>query len=301
MTRVVVLPHLQTAAIDPGDWLVTLRGDTMPVPPVLKGWDYSTPLRFECQVKVDLPSVLEECGLEEDAKIRALATYWASSTNRRGLGAAVVLDLSGDVSMSFDIDPSLVGGKLTLHRQLVLAQPSKAKRPFAATAVGAVLWSERRPDRTSVVLEGDAARFPTEFLDFSVGQVAEPSAAWRLEHDFSDLNASPLACLRLYINSSHPRLEGLIAGRSDDEAKLVSSVMSWDVGRMMVHEALTSNDFVDDWGHFNPGSLGEVLEFLVRRIWPTHDARALRAMRAHDHGLFEARLQGRLNILGTDR
>jgi hypothetical protein len=273
----------------------------MPVPELLKGWDYSTPLRFECQVTMNLDMVRADCGLESDAQVAAISIFWATSTNRREVGATALVDHSGEVSMSFDINPRVVGGKLSLHRQLVLMRPGGTTSPFAATRAGAVLWAEERIDRTAVVLEGDAARFPTEVIDFRIGNVAEQSAAWWLHHDFKDMDASPLASMRLYVNASHRRVEAVLSGKSDEATQLVAAVMSWDVGRIMIHAALDSLDFVDGWGQFRTGSLGETLELLVGRVWPTHDARTLRQMRSDDRGLFEARLQGRLDALGMHK
>lgn len=70
------------------------------------------------------------------------------------------------------------------------------------------------------------------------------------------------------------------------------------VPRQMIVDALDEDDFVEGWGHFREGTLGEALEGLVRRIWPNMDARSLRATRAAEPTRFEARLQGRLDILG---
>lgn len=299
MTRLVALPHLQTAAVDPKEWLVTIRGESMPAPPLLKAWDYSTALRFECQISVDLELVHEECGLGPDAELLAVALVWASSTNRRFVGASTPVDRSGTLAMEFDIDPTVVGGRLLLHRQVLLGRPGSTTSRLAARREGAVLWDEERSRRTSIILEGDAARFPTEVIDFSIGRVADPSAAWWLEYDFSELDASPLASMRLYLNAGHARLKPLLEGDDSEGTRLVGDVMSWDIGRAMIHGALDSGEFVDGWGQFRPGSLGETLELLIRRVWPTHDARSLRGMRAENRGLFEARLQGRLNLLGS--
>lgn len=301
MARVVALPHMQTTAVEPGDWLVTIRERTMPVPDLLDGWDYSTPIRLECQLNVDLDGVRSECALEADTTIIATAIFWASSTNRRQVGAMRKVDRSGEFAMEFEVDPTVVGGKLTLYRQLLLEQGGSSGGPFTATRPGSILWNEDRGHRRTVLLEGDAARFPTEVLDFSAGPVAEPSAPWWLDRDFSDMDASPLASIRLYVNSSHPRIVSLLEDKEDEGTQLVRSVMAWDVGRAMIHGAIDTDEFVDGWGHFRPGTLGESLEQLVRRVWPTHDARALRGMRADDVGVFESRLQGRLDALGMHK
>ncbi|MDT5014772.1 MAG: hypothetical protein QOD39_932 [Mycobacterium sp.] len=298
MTRLVALPHLQTTAVDAGQWLVTMRGETAPVGELLSGWDYTTPLHFACDVTVDADLVRQECALGKGAEFDLLALYWSSSTNRRDVGGRTRVTSSERCPITFDVDPSIVGGRLMLRRQLVLVKAARRPAPFAASEPGAVLWDEERRDRTAVLLEGDAARFPTEVLDFRSGPVAEPEAAWWLDHDFADPDASPLAALRLYVNSRHPRMEALLLGTRTEPLDVVAAVLAWDVARTMITAALDSPAFVDGWGNFRPGSLGEVVEHLLGRIWPSQDPRSLRSMKAQDPGLFEARLQGRLRVLG---
>ena len=298
MTRLVALPHLQTTAVDAGEWLVTVRGETGPVGDLLKGWDYTTPLRFSCDMTVDSDRVRQECALGKGSEFDLVALYWSSSTNRRDVGGRTRVTAGERWAITFDVDPSVVGGRLMLHRQLVLVKGAKRPAPFAATEPGSVLWDEERRDRTAVLLEGDAARFPTEVLDFRSGPVAEPDAAWWLDHDFTDPDASPLAALRLYVNSGHPRMEALLLGTRTEALDVVAAVLAWDVARTMITAALDSPAFVGGWGNFRPGSLGEVVEHLLGRVWPSQDPRSLRSMKAQNAGLFEARLQGHLRVLG---
>jgi hypothetical protein len=278
--------------------LITLRGETMLVPELLKGWDYTTPLHFECELELDVERVLEECGLAPGSGLTVVAVWWASSTNKRVAAAIKEVDESGVVSLAFDVDPSQVGGSISLRRHLLLSAAADSPSPFSATHPASLLWEEDRRDTTTVILEGDAARFPTEVVDFAERPVLERSGAWWLDCRFDDLDASPLGSLRLYVNGSHPLMKSVLAGKSGVGTRLVESVMTWDVGRTMINQALDSSDFVEGWGSFRPGSVGEVLELLVRKVWPTHDAAALRSMRSDNAGLFEARMQGRFDTLG---
>lgn len=297
MTRLVNLPHLQTSAVMPHSWILTVRGDTQPAPNLLKGWAYDTPLHFESQVDLDLERVRDECGLGREGRIAVVALWWASSTNKRRAAAVQEVNQTGSVLVSFDIESGEVGGVLTLWRQVVLVLDPAPRSAFAAREPGSILWEEPRMEATTVILEGDAARFPTQVLDFSKSPVLEPSAAWWLDAKLDDLDASPLACLRLLVNGEHPRIKSFMASTADEATKLVSSLMTWDVGRKMVHGALDSSDFVEGWGSFRPGSLGEVLEQLIRKAWPGQDAAGLRSLRDSDNGLFDARLQGRFDPL----
>lgn len=295
MPRVFSLPHLSTGAAMTSEWLLESRGELLPLPAVLKGWDYQTPLRLQCTVTADPVAVIRDCGLGPDARISVVAMWWASSTNRRVMAASVPLADGAEVLLDFEIPPGAAGGTLTLSRLLVLTRPSAAGARLAASTAGAVLWREPRERQTRTILEGDSARFPTEVIDFG-GRIGEPDGVWWLEHDFSDLDTTPLAALRLYLNGAHPAVGKLLAG--DRAGEILQQMINWDVARAMVHAALDSEDFHRRWGSFRPGCLGETVELLIRRIWTGEDAVSLAALRSTDRGGFEARLQGRLQLLG---
>jgi hypothetical protein len=301
MTKIFALPHLHTGAVEPDEWLVEIHGEQLPVPNLLKGWDYSTPLRFESTLRVDRTRILSDCGLGEDASVSAIAAWWASSTNIRQLGCSRPLTHGEHVTLAVAVPAGLAGGQLTLQRMLILERPGRTRTTLAATTPGSILWREPRERQTKVVLEGDAARFPTEMIDFTSSRVADPDSLWWLDHDLSDLDSTPLATLRLYLNESHPMVKKMVAGGADEVSAAVSQVLEWDITRTMCHAALDTSEFIRQWGSFRPGSLGEALELLLRRLWPGDDATSLSALRAQDPGVFEARMQGRLRLLAEKR
>ncbi|MFP4512486.1 MAG: hypothetical protein ACLFRV_06025 [Acidimicrobiales bacterium] len=248
---------------------------------------------------MDFDRALEECQLNEDSAISAVAVHSSSSTGRRVAGQAVRVATSGDVHVVVDLDPTVSGGILKLHSELVLSAPGTAGSRLAPSRPGSILWREPFRERRQVILEGDAARFPTEVVDFSTTSLAESRAAWWLHRDLSDLDTNPLAALRLYVNSGHPAMRALMEGTRDPSTATIRSVIAWDVSRQLIHAALNDDDFVDGYASFRENSVGENLEMLIRSIWPSQDARSLRAMRASDPEAFEAHLQGRLNVLGV--
>lgn len=296
MARVFALPHLHTDAVTAESWNVELRGQRQPLPQLLKAWDYQTALRFDSIVRVDRSRILRDCGLGPDAAVSVVALWWASSTNRRELGVCVPVTDADTIPLEFEIAPGEAGGRLALARMLVLTDSGSSPQALAATAPGAVLWREDRNMQARVFLEGDAARFPTEVVDFASTRVADPDGVWWLDVDFSDLSATPLAALRLYLNGNHPEVKSLVA--NENGSAYLHQIIEWDVVRTMFHAALDSPAFHRQWGSFRPGSLGEAVELLARRLWPGEDARSLATFREYDRGLFEARLQGRLRLLG---
>ncbi|MGY1684412.1 hypothetical protein ACI8AK_02365 [Geodermatophilus sp. SYSU D00867] len=294
--RVVTLPYLQ-AETEPqcGQWIVELRGDRQPLPLLLKGWDYTSTITLESIVRVSRDQVLRECGLPDDAEIAVTALWSASSTTARSVGATVPIVGDRAINLAFDVPPGVAGGRLTIERLIVLLRPGTGGAALSATRPGSVLWRESRDEQASCLLEGDASRFPTDVIDFGQSGLGDAGGIWWLQHDLTDLDANPLACLRIRINSAHPVGTRLVRGTADSEE--IRSVLFWDVHRLLVHAALDSDDFISGWGTFRIGSLGHTLEQICRRLWPYEDARSLRASRDSGRSRFEAAMQARTGLL----
>jgi hypothetical protein len=294
--RVVTLPYLQ-AETEPecGQWIVELRGNRQPLPLILKGWDYTSTITLESTVRVSRDRVLRECGLPDDAEIALTALWSASSTTARSVGTTVPVVGDRAINMAFEVAPGVAGGRLTIERLIVLVRPGTGGAPLSATRPGSVLWREPREDQASCLLEGDASRFPTDVIDFGQSGLGDAGGIWWLHHDLTDMDANPLACLRIRINSAHPVGARLVRGTADSDE--VRSVLFWDVHRLLVHAALDSDEFVSGWGNFRVGSLGHTLEQICRRLWPYEDASSLRARRESDRSVFEAAMQARTGLL----
>lgn len=294
--RVVTLPYLQ-AETEPecGQWIVELRGDRQPLPLLLKAWDYTSTITLESVVRISRDQVLRECGLPDDAEIAVIALWSASSTTTRSVGATVPIVGDRAINLVFEVPAGVAGGRLTIERLIVLVRRGTGGAPLSATRPGSVLWRESRDEQASCLLEGDASRFPTDVIDFGQSALGDARGVWWLHHDLSDLDANPLACLRIRINSAHPMGARLVRGTTDSED--VRSVLFWDVHRLLVHAALDSDDFISGWGDFRIGSLGHTLEQICRRLWPYEDAGSLRASRDSDRSRFEAAMQARTGLL----
>jgi hypothetical protein len=304
MTRVVAAPYLQARdGVEAGPWSVTVRGETTENPLVLSGWDYATTLRLTSTVAVEPNSVREQCELGPRARLALVALWSSSSTNLRCLAAQAELgDEATSVLIDFDIEPGVAGGRLTLERRLVLIEPANGGSELAATQPGAVLWREHGSTSTTLILEGDATRFPTEPVDFAkLPHLAASDAVWWLLADLTDLGATPLGAVRLYVNESNPVVRRLLEGVADDQTRSLSEVLEWDVARSLIDRALDDADFSAAWGAFAAGSLGQTLQILIQKVLPGHDLDSVRALRAADRGLFDARLQASLRPFGAPR
>lgn len=297
--KIVALPYLQAASVSVFPWQVVIHGQRSPLESTIKQWDYQTPLWFESLVQVRPDVVQQECGLGPDSKMALVAIWWASSTNFRRVAKVIELDDSSEYMLGVEVPAGEAGGTLTLIRQLVLVEPGHVEDELAADQHGAILWTEPRETRGSVVLEGEAARFPTEAVNFEKTRVADPQSLWWLDADLSDLDVTPLSAMRLYLNQNHALMKQLLAGDSVPLVSAVAEILEWDVTRILMDSALSSDEFVARWGGFRPGSLGEVLELLIKRYWPGDDSRSLAALKSQDPGVFVAKLQGRMTLLGN--
>jgi hypothetical protein len=298
--RQVALPY-RTASLscwDLGPWR-RLDGDPdAELPDRIDDWDYSVPLALACDVVVDVTRLREEVGLPSDDALTLVALWEATSTGIREVGSRQpVLGASEQAFELFlRLDGSRIGGQLILERLVVLSSPGTSDDALAARTAGSVLLAEPRADRSTIVLEGEAARFPTEVLDFGELPIAEPEALWFLDLDFADLEQSPLSAMRLYVNGVHPAMERALV-QGDDVGALVRSTLQWDVARILIHRALDHDEFVAEWDGFGEDTLGLALQQLIQRLWPGEDASSLRARRLAKPARFEYQLQARLNLL----
>jgi hypothetical protein len=299
--RQVALPY-QTPSADcweRGPWRRLDGGAEQELLNRIDDWDYSVPLSLTSEVTVDVTRLRAESLLSSDDALALIAVWEASSTGIREIGFRQALPGDGDRTFELlvHLDGSLIGGVLTIERQVVLSSAGANPDPLAPRSAGSVILREERGEVTSILLEGEAARFPTEVVDFAQLRIAEPEALWYLDMAGADLEQSSLSAIRLYVNGNHPAVQRALT-QDDGIGELVRSVLQWDVARAMIHRALDNDEFVDDWDGFEEATLGATLQQLVQRIWPGEDAASLRARREAYPARFEYQLQARLGLFG---
>jgi hypothetical protein len=298
--RQLVFPYL-TARADCwqlGPWQRLGTEEDTDLAERIDDWDYSVPLSISCRVTVDVSRIREQTHLTLDDRLVMVALWEASSTGIREVGSRHELPASGEGSFELlvNLEGSRIGGQLTLERQIVLAARGESPEPLAPRAPGSIVLTEPRSERKTVILEGEAARFPTEVTDFNQLTIAEPDALWFLELDLADMEQSPLAAMRLYVNGAHPAVRRALVA-DDATGDLVRSVLQWDVARTLVDRALDNDEFIEEWDSFAEASVGEMLQQLIQRYWPGEDAGSLRARRETSRSRFEYQLQARLALL----
>ncbi|MBI2705463.1 MAG: hypothetical protein HYX32_09270 [Actinobacteria bacterium] len=298
MPRFVVLPH-QTAdsLVHAGPWTAVVNGVAHEAARRLPGWDRWTPIELGCEVTVDPDEVRAAAGLAVGVPLDLIATWRASATGLRGLGARLQLDSSGVHRLGFVVDPSLVGGRLVVSRCLVLGAPSRGGEPLSARRAGSIVWREPASATNSILLGDAEHRFPTDAVDFSAESGIDADAAWWLRVDLDDLSAPPSRALRLLVNTDHPTVDCLLRGSLGERAWMVQSVLQWDVGRALIERAMDEPQFVARFGTFGDDTVGGALQQLYERWLPGTTPARLRALRRDHPDRFDAELQDRLHLL----
>lgn len=260
---------------------------------VLPGWDYFTPVQVERELTVDMPGLRADCGLPSDARVSAVLGWHSSLTGIRGAAAFDVAESDATI-VRVELEPTQLGGSLTLQSKLVLATSAEGRSVLSPHRAGCLLWSEE----TRIILEGEGHRFPILPLDFISAGIGggRSSSGWYLEGTNEDLSSSGVGSLRLLVNTSNPVILNLLTDPGDIQAVAIQQFMQYDVYRQLVMAALHNDDLLDGLEH-EAGTLGELLATTVRRIFDAQRLDSLRGDYSQQPGEFEALLQARLRFL----
>jgi len=264
----------------------------------LRDWDPATPIAASCTVLADHDGILADTSLPRGAEI-ALALSWESEgTGLKGCGQVFPLpemEEQTTLELQLLIPPGHAAARVTLFVTASLGktlsvQPRVAS-PFLA---GSVLW---RTERT-LALEGTAARFPTEIVDFSgLGWLPE-NASWHLDWDPTSPGNILLRSVRLRINARKERVAQAVsrANSREPEVQAILSVIYRDVGRSLIAGMLRCTDFVDEPGAFPKGTVGHHVAALVRLYFPGRSFDSLASLLRNRPEEFEAEIQSRLGL-----
>lgn len=258
-------------------WVLhTARGDE-PLPGLLPSWDYGTDLSLSRRVRIDVPRLFADAGLEDIALL--VGVYW-SAGRLRGTGSVEEVAPSVavvDVVLSADLRGWELGGTLALHSVVAVAREGARVTAPLAWRPGSILWDDDK--RTK--LQGDVPRFPVAVVD--IGAQGYPAASsWILDVN-ADLHEPTLGALHLLVNEDDAMaVRAVTAAGSDDEvAQLLLSSIHYDVGRTLVDLAV-GHEELDEDREFPAESLGRTLQALLRRVFPGASISAVRDMRTTD-------------------
>lgn len=261
----------------------------------IRDWDPMTVLRLRAVIEVDVPAVLRTARLNHRTGLAVAVSAGSSSTRLRGPVWMQNIKSSSTecLDIEFDVAGAELGGRLDLMTQLVVVQP-EGEDKLGASLRGTIIWRHRE----SVMLEGDAAQFPTETADLSGPPYDLPRAGWMLQIAPDDLDVTAAAAVRLIVNESHPLMQRVLEGDSSPEAVAAVEVMRWDVARQLIDVALSTPAFIERDEAFEEDSFGWLLFAIIGTHFPGESPRSLRNLQETDRAAFEVMLQHQSRILG---
>lgn len=275
-------------------WQQRLPVGVEPLPRELPYWDYNTDVPLSRALTIDVDAVFEQCGLADDAQVSFVALWRSTGSGLRTLAAREIVGRdwrTAQYELGFTLTGTEVGGTVTLTTQLLLEHPGSSLDPVAPRRPGSVLWSDERDLR----LQGDAARFPMDLVDFRK-EVYPNGAGWHLKIG-RELEAAAMGSILLLINSENKPLAQAVARGADPKPvdRIVLSAMYADVTRTMIEHALAQPDF-DDETDYPDESLGQILRALCRRTFPGEPISELRLRYENSSTMFATDIQGGVRI-----
>lgn len=284
--------HRATAA----NWMKTdaraggLLGEMLP------GWSSQTDLVLEQAVEIDVDGLREDCGLDEDAPLRVLATWRSDHTFARGASDGIDLPPSGELrrALHLEVPGRDAGGTLWLDTRIILSR-SIPRKPLSPWQAGTIVWNREYSTR----LEGSASRFPMSLVDFGkLGGLIATDAPWHLELDVDSLEAPVLGRLRLMLNSGHAAVRMMTDEPSADRSRALLSMMRFDVARTLITAALRSPEFRQRQDSWPRNSIGQTMARLVHATLRNDTLERFDTMLDNDPARFESELKHRLKFLG---
>jgi hypothetical protein len=278
--------------LDPGE----------PLGELITDWDSSIALSLHSQLSLEPDLLGTETGLAPGSLLRLVVGWFCESTRTRERGSEYTFELPAPgttdripVTMMLEVSGSSIARALLLEGRLLLVAAAPMSAPTAASEPGSVLWYHAQ----RCELEDSRSRFPMEWADFRTS-IHPEDAAWALDWDPHDLDASTLGAVRLLLNQRHPRTASLLREDPPSEAsQLLRETIRFDVARQLVEGALGNVEFVRDPDRYEHGTIGATLRRMMAVSFPHHDVRTLAALASRSRMQFESLLQANLRLYGS--
>lgn len=296
MVRMRLMPHQEADpdSVEWGQWWVSTGGERSAADAIVEGWDYSTPLVLEIQPSVDEDAFLDSTGLPSLDTCEIVAMLECPSTGLRHMSRRSLATTLQSPDRVLRLEPPLgsLAQRVALSCHIVLARNLSGTTGRTAHLAGSRIAES---PTTTLVLEGDVSRFPTESVSFKA--MGYDSALWTLRHDLSEPDEPFASAVRLFINSDHPSSDALVDSNHTSH-KLLQSALEVDVVRQLVWAAAQQRDDFQQSTTWSEGSTGAALETLAA----SHFQRSLDdliSLTQQDQSAFERLLQSRLNAYGA--
>jgi hypothetical protein len=234
------------------------------------------------------------------ARVAFVATYWSEGTSLRGQGTSEVFEVNNECNRrNFDLSLTVEGKSasrtLQLKTSLILIAPSAdmLRDSLAPKRAGSVLWE----DSISIILDGNAPRFPVSIIDFVESGLGPEGSCWRFEWFPQDPSAPAMASMRLYINSRHRAFHDAIVSTNPSPCQLaVRSALKHDIGKELVSLAIQNCHDLELIERHEVGTSGRVLMDLVARVFPGRTPADCAELLKNEPGAFSAQLQAAMAL-----
>jgi hypothetical protein len=291
VAKLRLYPHrtADSASVSWSDWWIERDGKRSPLPTFLTGWDYACEETVGLSAIIDESLLLESTGLDNLGDIEVLLMADCKDSHRRITSRHWLQGTtSGDnFEMSLRLPARELAGSIHLSAHVVLARTTGDRTDRTARLHGARLLSSKR---VTVMLEGDAARFPTEPVPFS--ELRLDNAPWTLLTTYEDFFDSFMGNIRLLVNTEHPVGQMLLESASADR---VAGLVRADVMRLLIASAAEREDEIID-SDFDEGSVGQVLETMCD-FFLSQGLRTMMRMYRDDPVHFDRLIHDRINPL----
>jgi hypothetical protein len=205
-------------------------------------------------VEVSARDILDATGHDSVGLFELVAVVDCPSMLRRFVAKhRLTRDQHQQVELRVSLPAGSVAQKIVVSSFMLLADDVEAA-PRAASRRGSRLAFG--PSRT-VLLEGDASRFPTEAVSFSALRYED--APWTVSAVFDGLSDSFMGSVRLLVNEDHELGRAVLTQPVDSQ---LENRLKLEVLRSLI--AVVSTHGLGDDGEFPSDSIGEVLDSMSK-------------------------------------
>lgn len=291
MNRRVAFPFLTLSdeALSAGKWEVQLNNDPpKPAADFLADWDPGSLIGLSRTVELDPEQAARDLEMEQDGLEFVLNVR--VGTGQGQLPRLILRREShrlddGNVvcQLGFSIPGDMLSSVLDVRTDVLLAVPVASGSPLSPQKAGDRIWS----DEIRIRLEGEEPRFPIETADFAalLGGVAQATAPWHVHWSPHDWDRDFHGSIRLYLNQDHPEF----IERVEQQDGLTLQAMLADVmGQVCEKYVLDAES--EDFGEFEPGTLGAQAKAWLSKAWPSQDLSVVRSVLTDRPGNFRTGL-----------
>lgn len=251
MARLRMLPHrvATSNSVKWREWMIVRGSGAERLASPLRGWDYASVEILQISVETDSVDFFDETGVSLD-EVVVIAEANCLQAQQRLVATSVFSTGESIATVGLTLPPRTIAGSVRLVAHLALAESNETGSGLRAVMKGARLHAS---EPFNLILERDAARFPTEAVPFST--LGYANAPWTVSTRFAELTEDFIGTVRLLINTENP--VGQLALKRDTIAQM-TPMMRADVLRILVGRVAR-----DDWqlgaSDFEAGSVGAVL------------------------------------------